>query len=133
MIEQFIDWILNNPMDAILAFLGVIGINIPMIITLFQNIKQSISLKKAYKMIDEYKEKLDLAKSEVEAKVLDYMKKIDEKKQEGLTLVDETVKNFQGEFNQATHEIKQFYEVLSHKIDLLESEKNKHVYQVRQD
>lgn len=133
MIEQFIDWILNNPMDAILAFLGVIGINIPMIITLFQNIKQSISLKKAYQMIDEYKEKLDLAKSEVETKVLDYMKKIDEKKQEGLTLVDETVKNFQGEFNQATHEMKQFYEVLSHKIDLLESEKNKHVYQVRQD
>lgn len=133
MIEQFIDWILNNPMDAILAFLGVIGINIPMIITLFQNIKQSISLKKAYQMIDEYKEKLDLAKSEVETKVLDYMKKIDEKKQEGLTLVDETVKGFQSEFNQATHEMKQFYEVLSHKIDLLESEKNKHVYQVRQD
>lgn len=133
MIEQFIDWILNNPMDAILAFLGVIGINIPMIITLFQNIKQSISLKKAYQMIDEYKEKLDLAKSEVETKVLDYIKKIDEKKQEGLMLVDETVKGFQSEFNQATHEMKQFYEVLSHKIDLLESEKNKHVYQVRQD
>lgn len=133
MIEQFIDWILNNPMDAILAFIGVIGINVPMILTLIQNIKQSISLKKAYQMIDEYKEKIDIAKSEVEAKVLDYMKKIDEKKQEGLTLVDETVKNFQGEFNQATHEMKQFYEVLSHKIDLLESEKNKHVYQVRQD
>ena len=133
MIEQFIDWILNNPMDAILAFLGVIGINIPMILTLIQNIKQSISLKKAYQMIDEYKEKIDMAKSEVEAKVLDYIKKIDEKKQEGLNLVDETVKNFQGEFNQATHEMKQFYEVLSHKIDLLESEANRVVYQVRQD
>lgn len=133
MIEQFIDWILNNPMDAIFALLGVIGINIPMIITLFQNIKQSISLKKAYQMIDEYKEKLDFAKNEVEARILDYIKIIDGKKQEGLTLVDETVKNFQGEFNQATHEMKQFYEVLSHKIDLLESEKNKHVYQVRQD
>lgn len=133
MIEQFIDWILNNPMDAILAFLGVIGINIPMILTLIQNIKQNVSLKKAYQMIDEYKEKIDMAKSEVEAKVLDYMKKIDEKKQEGLTLVDETVKNFQGEFNQATHEMKQFYETLSHKIDLLESEANRVVYQVRQD
>lgn len=132
MIEQFIDYLLNNPLEAIVAALGIVGINLPMIWSLIQNVKQNRALKNAYGLIDEYKEKLLSANAIINDKIDDYKGVVAKAKDDALNKVHQVVTDVSGQVNNSVHQMESFYHVLQSKIDILESEVKANVLKVQQ-